>query len=253
MGCIKDKTGKYSMEREWRMASIHSHACCVDRKGVKREILALPQWQSSQFSLVSFSPLSFFSLIHSHPPLSFLPSCSDKCLFVFWTENCRVQCTCQKTADFFFFFFLHRCRVLAIRNLSLSERTPAVLEKKCNTQLTFAKANNVCNRLSCLYKRGCVLCVQNALLISVHFGGHTCGFVCKRESGMLSFSEASWAILMGVNGVDCGVGLAVGAVGFMPAGISSCHLLNRLPTNRGSLFGSTCHTVQSNPCQTERL
>lgn len=45
----------------------------------------------------------------------------------------------------------------------------------------------------------------------------------------------------------------MGAVGFMPAGISSCHLLNRLPTNRGSLFGSTCHTVQSNPCQTERL
>lgn len=35
------------------------------------------------------------------PPL-FLPypSCSDKCLFVFWTENCGLQCTCQKTADF---------------------------------------------------------------------------------------------------------------------------------------------------------
>lgn len=119
--------------------------------------------------------------------------------------------------------------------------------------MTFAKVNNVCNRLSCLYKRGCVLWVQNALLISTHFGGHACSFVCKRESGMSSFSEASWAILMGVNGVDCRVGLAVGAVGFMPAGISSCHLLNRLPTNRGSLFGSTCHTVQSNPCQTERL
>lgn len=104
------------------------YTCCINMKRVKREKLALPQWQSSQFSLVFSLYLflhSLFSLIHSHLPLFFLPSCSDKCLFVFWTENCRVQCTCQKTADFFL-----SLPVQFSRNLSLSAQTSAVQEKK---------------------------------------------------------------------------------------------------------------------------
>jgi hypothetical protein len=44
---------------------------------VKAEMHTLQQWRDVPLS----HSLSLFSLL--------LPCCSDKCLFVFWTENCR--------------------------------------------------------------------------------------------------------------------------------------------------------------------
>lgn len=149
-------------------------------------------------------------------------------------------------------FFLSFTAAEFIRNLSLSEWTPAIQETKCNTQLTFAKVNKVCSRLSCLYKRGCVLWVQSALLISVHFCGHACSFVCKRGSGMSNFSEASWDILMGVNGVQLGLLWVLWAS--CQQGSLILRQLNRLSTDCGSLFWQhSPHIPIQSPLNRERL